>query len=310
LKIIFAGTPQNAAQTLKSLVTAGVQVAAVLTRTDAELGRKKILTPSPVASTANELGLRVFKHNQIDTAALADINSVSADLGLVVAYGSLLKSDALKALPLGWLNLHYSLLPALRGAAPVQHAIMNGFAETGVTVFQLDEGMDSGPVLMQVPTAIEVGETSGHLLSKLTQLGTSALLELLPRISAGFAETTEQDQTKKSFAPKISRESARILWQQNARQIENLVNAMNPEPMAWTTLRGDAVRVISARVYLGTAPDFIEIGSTRLEEGSVIVAAGQDSILQLLEVQPAGKQVMSAQDWFRGQQSKGPVVFE
>lgn len=309
MKIIFAGTPLNAAQTLEALVSAGIDVVAVLTRTDAAIGRKRVITPSPVAQVAERLGIPVFKHNQIDSAALADIKSVSADLGVVVAYGALLKEDALNGLPKGWINVHYSLLPKLRGAAPVQHAILGGHKTTGVTVFKLDQGMDTGPILSAVPTNIEVGENSAHLLSRLTLLGTSLLLELLPSIAAGFATEQKQDESLKTFAPKIIRSMAQIDWHKSALEIENLVNAMNPEPMAWTTLNDHEVRVLSARAIDVSEQDS-EPGATAFTQGSVATKTGDKKLLELHMVQPAGKPAMKASDWLRGQESKGPVVFK
>ncbi len=309
MKIIFAGTPHNAAQTLEALIAGGVEIAAVLTRTDAEVGRSKKLTPSPVALVAQEHGIKTLKYNQVDATALDAIKSVSADLGVVVAYGALLKLDVLKALPKGWINLHYSLLPGLRGAAPVQHAILNGLATTGVSIFKLDEGMDTGPIISTVETKIEVGENSAHLLSRLTQLGISALLETLPSIAAGFAQEMPQDHTAKTFAPKINRDAARISWQDPAKQIENLVNAMNPEPMAWTIYNGDPIRVLAARALVEAAVDS-PAGSVSLLDGKPVVAAGKSTCLEIIQVQPSGKQAMPAPDWYRGQASKGSVVFE
>ena len=308
MKIIFAGTPHNAAQTLEALIAGGVEIAAVLTRTDSAVGRSKVLTPSPVALVAEKHGIRTLKHNQIDSTALEAIKSVSADLGVIVAYGALLKLDALNVLPKGWINLHYSLLPSLRGAAPVQHAILNGLDTTGVSIFKLDEGMDTGPIISTVETKIEVGENSAHLLSRLTQLGISALLETLPSISAGFAKEVPQDHTSRTFAPKITRDAARINWQEVAPKIENLVNAMNPEPMAWTMYNGDTIRVLAARA-LETAVDSSS-GSVSLLEGKPVVASGKGTCVEILQIQPAGKQAMPASDWYRGQAKKGTIVFE
>lgn len=308
MKILFAGTPLNAAQTLDALVQSGIDVVGVLTRADSFVGRNKTLTPSPVALVAQKHGLQVFKHNQVDQTALEQIRTVSADLGVVVAYGALLKKDALTSLPMGWINLHYSLLPELRGAAPVQHAILTGAETTGVSIFKLDEGMDSGPVISAVETRVEVGENSGHLLSRLTQIGISALLEVLPRIAAGFAIETPQDTSKVTYAPKIDRLVARIDWLASAAQIENLVNAMNPEPMAWTLYKGDSLRVLAARARSGGESSLP--GTVSLHADTVEVAAGNNSSLELIEVQPAGKKAMPAKDWYRGQISKGSIVFE
>lgn len=310
MKVIFAGTPQNAAQTLEALVSAGVEVVAVLTRTDAFIGRKKILTPSPVATTAENLGIPTLKYNQLDDEALAQVDSYSADVGVVVAYGAFLSPQALGILPKGWINLHYSLLPKLRGAAPVQHAILNGEETTGVTIFKIDEGMDSGPILTKLPTKIEIGENAGQLLNRLTLLGISALLELLPGIAAGFVKEQDQDHTLKSFAPKISRNSARLDWNEEASKVENLVNGMNPEPMAWTSVNGSEIRVLTARTVRLDSQGNSTPGTTTMIDGAVATVCGDGNLVELQTVQPAGKSAMNAADWFRGQESKGPIVFE
>jgi len=306
LKVIFAGTPQNAASTLRALVESGVEVVGVLTRKDAPVGRDRVLEPSPVANEAQALGIRVIKANSIDNDVLNQIVILGAEIGLIVAYGAFLDGRALEALDKGWINLHYSLLPKYRGAAPVQRAIQNGEKETGVSVFQLDKGMDSGPVFMSVPTLIEPGENSSRLLGRLTAIGVSALLELLPGIASGISKAKPQNDVEKSFAPKVSRADAKINWQLSARVIENLINAMNPEPMAWSTLDDVAIRILAARETHQITPA-VAFGQVVLYEGNVIVGCNQ-SQLQLQEVQPAGKSPMSASDWMRGQQKKDSVV--
>ena len=306
MKVIFAGTPQNAASTLRALVNSGIDIVGVLTRNDAPVGRHKILEPSPVALEAQALGIKLIRANSVDENVLNEIADLNADLGLVVAYGSFLDSRALAALPKGWINLHYSLLPKYRGAAPVQQAILNGERETGVSVFQLEEAMDTGPIFIAVPTVIEPGENSLRLLERLTTLGVSALLEVLPAIAADIAQSTPQSDDAKSFAPKISRVDARIDWKVHARKIENLVNAMNPEPMAWTTINDAPIRILSAReAQASDAP--IGTGRVLLQDGNVVVGCNGSSLL-LLQVQPAGKSAMSATDWIRGQQNKDDIV--
>lgn len=307
MKIIFAGTPKNAALTLRALKNSGIEIAGVITRCDAPVGRKNNLEPSAVAIEAESLGLSVLKTNAIDDAALSKMKDFDADLGVVVAYGAFLGTKALNSLDKGWINLHYSLLPKYRGAAPVQHAILNGESQTGVTVFQIEIGMDSGPTYISVPTAIEPGESAERLLDRLTTLGSTALLEILPAIAAGIAQSTAQQESAKSFAPKISRVEAEINWNKPAAQIENLINAMNPEPMAWSTLDSNPIRVISGRESRLKNAE-ISIGQVLVIEGDVVVGC-QRSGLILEEIQPAGKSPMSAVDWMRGQKNKGPLVF-
>lgn len=306
LKVIFAGTPQNAASTLRALVESGIEVVGVLTRKDAPVGRDRVLEPSPVANEAQALGIRVIKANSIDNDVLNQIVILGAEIGLIVAYGAFLDGRALESLDKGWINLHYSLLPKYRGAAPVQRAIQNGEQETGVSVFQLDKGMDSGPVFMSVPTLIEPGENSSRLLGRLTAIGVSALLELLPGIASGISKAKPQNDVEKSFAPKVSRADAKINWKLSARVIENLINAMNPEPMAWSTLDDVSIRILAARETHQITPA-VAFGQVVLSEGNVIVGCNQSQLL-LQEVQPAGKSPMSASDWMRGQQKKDSVV--
>lgn len=304
MKIIFAGTPVNAAETLSWLIQSGREVVAVLTREDAEVGRKKLLTESPVASIARQHSIPLIKANKIDQAIERQIRSFAPDLGLAVAYGVIFKKAILEIPTNGWINLHYSLLPAWRGAAPVQHAIKSGNPVTGVSIFQLDEGMDTGPVLATVQTQIEPGENAGELLKRLTSLGISALSELMPSIEAGIAKPIAQPLDGISVATKISRADARINFADRARAIELLVRAMNPEPMAWCEHDGTALRIIEA-VALG-ASDFTGSGlpsaegSLTIDSNRVLVSCGQDSLLELKTVQPAGKNPMDAAAWARG----------
>ena len=180
--LIFTGTPANAAATLKYLVQQGFEISLVITRPDAPVGRKRVVTPSAVAVTAELLGLEVCKTNTIDQAILERIAQTGCDTAVVVAYGALLKPPALEALSNGWFNLHYSLLPQWRGAAPVQHAILAGERSTGVTLFKIDDGLDSGPIVASVPTEIQPGETSERLLARLPALGSTVLSPELPGI--------------------------------------------------------------------------------------------------------------------------------
>lgn len=312
MKIVFAGTPANAAQTLRALSKSPFEIVSVLTRADAPIGRKRILTPSPVAQVAEELGLPIIKANSVDAAVRAEIVATGAEVGVIVAYGALLDQASLDVLPMGWLNLHYSLLPKWRGAAPVQRAIMAGDRETGVSIFQLDAGMDTGPIHLQIPTTIEPDETTGVLLSRLTELGITGLSELLPRIAANLAEPTAQDATLLASLPtanKLSREDARIDWNLSATHIENQIRGLNPEPMAWTTLEDETFRILEARALGATdwqslAGESSSPGEVTIAKDRTLVTCGQGTLLELKAVQPAGKKPMSAADWARGQTDK------
>ena len=307
MRIFFAGTPKNAADSLLALHQAGLDIVGVLTREDAPVGRKHITTASPVAIQATELGIEIIKSNQFDESTIARISEFKADLGVVIAFGAFVNASGLELFPKGWVNVHYSLLPKYRGAAPVQHAILNREEFTGVSIFQLDEGMDSGPLLCSVPTRIEPGENSARLLDRLTDLGISALLETIPAISAGIAKYERQTKEGISLAPKISRRDARMNWSNSASALEAFSNAMNPEPMAWTALGEDVLRIISAREYRGSFSEISERQVKRVDES--IVVGCRDSMLELLTVQPAGKNVMPARDWYNGQKDKGTLAF-
>jgi methionyl-tRNA formyltransferase len=296
--LIFAGTPANAAATLEYLVEQGFEVSLVITRPDAFLGRKRILTPSPVAMAASKLGLDVYKTNKIDDSAILKIADTKSSTAVVVAYGALLKAPALAALSNGWFNLHYSLLPKWRGAAPVQHSILAGDKVTGVTLFKIDEGLDTGPVVAAVPAQIQPGETSQRLLARLTELGCTLLGQELPRILLESHRLMPQEPGDvTNVAPKLDRGHARIRWSNSAPEIERQVLAMNPEPGAWTALNGDTFKIHYARELAGSAAG--EVGTVSLVDGRVLVSTSA-GVLELLEVQPSGKQVMQAKDWARG----------
>ncbi|MFM1973181.1 MAG: hypothetical protein RLZZ345_265 [Actinomycetota bacterium] len=303
MRIVFAGTTDNAVEVLRYLIKdANCEVVGVLTREDAPVGRSKQLTPSPVAEFASNTGLPVIRSNRIDGDVNNQISMLNADLGVVVAYGALLKRETLDLPKKGWINIHYSLLPELRGAAPVQHALMNCQSETGITIFQLDEGMDTGPIHAQLKTRIESTEAAGELLSRLTRLAITMIDEVLAKISAGF-EQPEQQVGRPSFAPKLTRPLARIDFEKSAIELEGLVRGCNPEPMAWAELHGEPLRVLRAR-----ALDRLQLETPGLAPGTVaklgeriVVVAAKETLLELLEVQPASKRIMSAADWHRGQ---------
>ena len=296
--LIFAGTPANAAATLEYLVEHGFDISLVITRPDAPFGRKRVLTPSPVAVVAGKLGIEIYMTNKIDDAAISKIIETGCSTAVVVAYGALLKAPALAALSNGWFNLHYSLLPKWRGAAPVQHAILAGDKTTGVTLFKIDEGLDTGPIVASVPTQIQPGETSARLLARLTELGCTLLSQELPGILLeNHPLTAQATNDGVTSAPKLGREQARIDWSGRALDIERLVLAMNPEPGAWTALNGEPLKIHDSREIAGSESGMV--GTVSLADGKVLVSTSA-GVLELLEVQPAGKQSMTAKDWARG----------
>lgn len=311
MKILFAGTPDVAAATLKTLALdhrfANVEIVGVLTREDAPVGRKRVLTPSPVAAMAQSLGLKTIKANRIDESTLHAITSTGATLGVVVAYGVLLKSAALSALDDGWFNLHFSVLPRWRGAAPVQRAIMAGDQTSGVTLFKLDEGMDTGPVLSVAQTEIQPGETAGELLTRCRLLGESLLAESLPAIESGIATLTVQDSSLSTAAPKLHRQDARVTATQTVAIADRLIRGAFPEPIAFAESASQQLRLLRARPLPTGAAAKAPAGTIDTVGGRVLLTLS-DGALELLEVQPAGKNPMSATDWARG--AKLPIRIE
>ena len=294
MPIVFAGTPENAAQTLRDLVREGVEVALVITREDAPIGRKRVITPSSVAIAATELGLPILKANRIGAFEISRIMKTGASLGLVVAYGSLLRAEALAALESGWYNLHYSVLPKWRGASPVQSALLASDDETGVTLFKLDEGMDTGPVVGVARTMIEENEDAERLLARLTSIGTSLALQELPGLFAGIAKLTPQ-VGEPSIAPKYTRADAQVLATDTKLKALAKVRAFNPEPIAWVTFRGEALRLIEAK----STNESVPAGRFDIVAGKVLFGF-TDGTLEVLTVQPAGKTRLDAKAFING----------
>lgn len=297
MSILFAGTPQNAAVTLRELLVAGTPISLVLTRPDAPVGRKAIITPSPVAVVADEFGIPTIKSNVVSEAEIVEIQKHGIEFAVVVALGVLLKTPALNAIPKGWFNLHYSLLPKWRGAAPVQHALISGDTETGVTVFQIDEGLDTGPIASSLTTEITPDENAGDLLNRLTLLGVSLLLEVIPQIESGIHRLVPQVTHGATLAKKLFKLDGQIDLTVSAREAFNRVRGVTPEPGAWILFRGEPLKILSVR----HVPKELGIGQLQADAGEVFVGCAKDSLV-LLEVQPAGKNRMSGPDWFRGLQ--------
>lgn len=264
------------------------------------------MTASPVALAAEELGIPVLKTSKLDAVAVATITAAGATIGVVVAFGVILRANALEALSNGWFNLHYSDLPRWRGAAPVQRSLAAGDRQTAVTLFKLDEGLDTGDVAGKIPVEVGPTENAGELLSRLTGLGVSLLLEQLPRIEAGIATFTPQVHSEATHATKPTRSDARLSPASEARELENLVRGYTPEPGAWFETNQGTVKVIRAFEYL--APSEVSAGQISATDGRVLLGCANGTALELLEVQPAGKNPMNAADWHRGLNSETTVL--
>ena len=294
MRIIFAGTPEIAAVALE-LLSEQHDIALVITRPDAEIGRKRILTPSPVAQMAAELGLATLKAKRIGASELEQIKTANVELALVIAFGSLIPQPALDALP--WWNIHFSLLPLWRGASPLQQSILSGGVGAGVTLFQLDAGMDTGPILAQLPIELGPNETTAEALPRFTASGVSLFNQYLATPTTPLAQ-----QGAPSHAPKLDRHSARLNLGLNAIEVHRAVMAFNPEPMAWCEQDGFAIRIVESRELDSgsNAPRNQQPGRVSKSEGRILLECGSGSQLELTKVQPSGKQVMAAADWFRG----------
>ncbi|ADX72813.1 methionyl-tRNA formyltransferase [Pseudarthrobacter phenanthrenivorans Sphe3] len=306
MRVLFAGTPAVAVPSLNALVEAGFQVVAVLTRPDAPIGRKRILTPSPVAARAAELGIEVIHAARIGADTIARISALSPDVAAIVAYGGLVPPAALGVPRHGWINLHFSLLPAWRGAAPVQRAVMAGDDVTGAVTFQLEEGLDTGPVFGTLTETVGPEDTAGELLERLSHSGAVLLTQTLAAVAAGKAVARPQ-QGDVSLAPKLTLDDGRLDWKKPALALGRQARGVTPEPGAWTVLDGQRVKLEPVRLrpdVAGLAP-----GSLSVQGRSVLVGTGSHAV-ELTRIQPAGKKMMAAADWARGMASLESVVFE
>lgn len=298
MRLLFAGTPTVAAQTLRSLLDDSAhEVVAVLTRPDAAQGRSSRPVPSPVAQLASERGIEVLKPVRAsDPDLAARLADLAPDCCPVVAYGGLIPQKLLDLPRYGWVNVHYSLLPRWRGAAPVQHAIAAGDAVTGVTVFQLVAELDAGAVLSQQEFPLPAEATSGEVLAALQPLGAHALLEVLAELESGRAQPQPQPSEGITMAPKLSVAAARLDWTRPAVELDRQIRANNPSPIAWTEFDGQRCRILTCRVAEVTE---LGCGELRAEKRRLLVGTGAGS-LELLSVQPAGKKPLAGADWGRG----------
>lgn len=297
MRIVFAGTPKVAARTLERLLAdPEIEVAAVITRPDAPQGRSKRLVPSPVAALGEAAGIEVLRPKRV--VEIADrLAKIAPQACPVVAYGALIPTSMLDIAEFGWVNVHYSLLPRWRGAAPVQRAILAGDEVTGVSVFRLVTELDAGPLFSTVEVPIESDETAGELLERLTDIGADALLQVLHTLADGTARAHEQNQQGVTLAPKLDTETGRIDWYRPAAELGRQIRACNPAPMAWTTWAGERFRVLRVTPEL-TGPELAP-GRLAVTKRDVLVgtAAGW---LRLEQVQPLGRKPMPGADWARG----------
>lgn len=293
---MFAGTPAVALPSLDALLDSTHEVVAVVTRPDAPSGRGKKLQPSPVAQRAAELGIETLKPVRPREADFVSrLTELAPDCCPVVAYGALLPQAVLDIPTHGWVNLHFSLLPAWRGAAPVQHAVLAGDPVTGATTFQLVAAMDAGPVYATVSETIADTDTAGDLLTRLSISGSELLLATMNGISADLLTAVPQSDVGVTLAPKLTVEDARIDWKLSATRLDRLIRGCSPAPGAWSTFQGERLKINAARPVDEVLPPGVLAATKR----TVRVGTGTQA-LELGEVQAAGKKPMRAADWARG----------
>jgi len=297
LRIIFAGTPDFAARHLQALINSEHQIVGVYSQPDRPAGRGKKLKASEVKALALEHGLPVFQPQSLKTdEALEELNSLNADIMIVVAYGLILPKAILDAPRLGCLNVHGSILPRWRGAAPIQRAIWAGDQQTGVTIMQMDEGLDTGDMLHVSHCPIDSAETSASLYAKLAELGPDALINTINRLAKGDITPEPQNDADANYAKKLSKDEANIDWSMDAEQIERNIRAFNPWPVCFTQMSGNTVKIYQANVVEQSGAAGTVLTS---DKNGIVVACGKHA-LSISELQPQGKKPMAINDFLNG----------
>jgi methionyl-tRNA formyltransferase len=297
LRVAFAGTPDFSVPPLEALKAAGYEIVGVLTQPDRPKGRGQQLAASPVKQAAQAHGLPVLQPQTLkDEAGRASIAALGADVLVVVAYGLILPQAVLDLPRLGCVNIHASLLPRWRGAAPIQRAILAGDAETGISIMQMNAGLDTGPVLLRKPLPIAPTDSGGSLHDKLATLGAAALLEALDGIAKGTLRAVEQPADGVTYAEKLRKSEAPIDWTRGAAEIDRQVRAFNPWPVAETRFEGEQLRVLAARAEDAAAGDTPAGTVIGVRADAIVVACGRGT-LHITELQRAGRRAVSARDF-------------
>jgi methionyl-tRNA formyltransferase len=304
LRVVFWGTPDFAVPSLRALLGEGHDVAAVVTQPDRPAGRGRAVRPTPVKAVAVDERVPVLQPEQpAGDGFLAELAGFAPDLNVVVAYGRILRRAVLDAPRLGSINVHASLLPELRGAAPIQWAIARGHAETGITVMRMVERMDAGPILLQVAQPIGPEDTGTDLTARLAEVGAAALVEALTLMEAGRLREVEQDETRATFAPRITREASRVDWSATALAVDCHIRAFDAVPGAWTLFEGEPLQLFRPRpvpqyAHETTPGTLLEVAPHDPAAG-MLVACGSGAV-RVREVKPAGRRRMATAAWLRG----------
>lgn len=304
LRLVFAGSPAAAVPSLEALLASRHDVVAVITREDSPHGRRGILTPTPVAAAAEAAGVEVVRANRLEGEPTEHVQTLAPDLGVIVAYGGLVREPLLSTPRLGWINLHFSVLPRWRGAAPVQRAIMAGDEVTGATVFQLVEELDAGDVLGTITTPIGALQTSGSLLEQLAHEGAELLARVVDDLADGTARPAPQ-RGEVTLAPKLTLADGVIDWRRPAAEVLARVRGVTPEPGAHTNVDGARLKVLEAAIAhddAPLAPGLIELAGKRVLVGTATTP------IELIRVHPAGRRAMDAASWWRGRPAGAEAV--
>lgn len=308
MKIVYAGTPEFAVAPLKKLIENGFEVVAVVTQTDKPQGRKGILTPPPVKSFAIERGIPVLQPEKI-SENLQDIKTFGADIMITCAYGQILRQEVLDAFPSGVWNIHAGLLPAYRGASPIQSCILAGETETGVSVMKTELGLDCGDVLLVEKTPIKNAETYGELSDRLSLIGGELIVKAVNMLISGDYALTPQGETGVNVVRKIHKDQAKIDFSKSAEEIVRLVRAMNPAPVAYATLDGVKINVYEAETAQAETDGVVGEVLNDIPKKGLLVRCG-DGAVKLTQVQAAGGKRMSGGDFLNGRKAKKGQVFE
>ncbi len=301
LRIVFAGTPEFAAEHLKALLDSPHQIIAVYSQPDRPAGRGQKLTPSPVKQLALQHSIPVYQPQTLrDPAAQAELAALKPDLMVVVAYGLILPQVVLDTPRLGCINSHASLLPRWRGAAPIQRAVEAGDAESGVTVMQMEAGLDTGPMLLKVSTPIAAEDTGGSLHDRLASLGPQAVIQAIAGLAAGTLKGEVQDDSQATYAHKLNKDEARLDWSRPAVELERLVRAFHPWPICHSTLGGDAIKVHAAELGEGSGTP----GSILAADKSGLIVACGEGVLRLTRLQLPGGKALAFSDLYNSRREQ------
>lgn len=302
MKLVYMGTPQFAVAALRALAEAGHEIVGVVARTDKPAGRGKHLVAPPVKLAAQELGLPVFQPKRVrDAEFIAQLQTLNPEAIVVAAYGQILPKEILSSPKFGCINIHASLLPSYRGAAPINWAIIQGEQETGVTIMQMDEGMDTGAILLQERIVIGPQDTAGSLTEKLSLLGARIIVEALPLIASGKLIPVAQNSSQATMAPLLKKENGLIDWTISALEIHNRVRGFSPWPGAYSFLDGKLIKILATEAVDGQA----EPGALSENGKGVLEAGTGKGLLRILNIQPEGKKPMTGAEFLRGHRVEG-----